>query len=328
MARPLRIDIPDGIYHVTSRGLNREPIVRDDVDREKWMELLGRVAVQRDWCFFAWALMGNHHHLFLRVPHGDLSAGMHDLNSGYATVFNRRHARYGPLFQGRFKGILVEERHHYWELTRYVHLNPVRAGMVARPEDYPWSSCRHYFRAKGAPEWLRWEEVLAEHGTTMRSAREAYRKFLADGVSNPPGSPLAGSTTSVLLGSERFVGKMREWLQGRLPDREVPAARELRAELPVEQVVDVVCREFRVEKEQVLSRGSRRNRPRLVAIYLCRALTRCPVVKLGEHFGGVSGQAIGNLVGKVKQERANDRKFSQALDALEETLLSTCKMTI
>src|SRR5512136_660169 len=125
MARPLRIDIPDGVYHVTSRGLERRKIVLDDRDRRKWLELLGEGATRRRWRVFAWALLDNHFHLFLRTPDADLSAGMHDLNSGYVSVFNRRHKRCGPLLQGRFKGILVERAAHDWELSRYVHLNPV-----------------------------------------------------------------------------------------------------------------------------------------------------------------------------------------------------------
>ncbi len=141
MARPLRISVPGGTYHVTSRGLERRSIVSDDVDCQQWTDLLGRVASRRNWRLYAWALMNNHYHLFLRVPHADLSQGMHDLNSAYVSVYNRRHQRCGPLLQGRFKGILVQNKYHYWELSRYVHLNPVRAGLAIFPEKYPWSSC-------------------------------------------------------------------------------------------------------------------------------------------------------------------------------------------
>ncbi len=160
MTRPLRIEIPDGIYHVTTRGLERRKIVRDDTDRERWLDLLDGVCRRRDWRVFAWVLMDNHFHLFLRTPHADLSAGMHDLNSGYATYFNRQHHRCGPLYQGRFKAILVEDEKHGWELSRYVHLNPVRAKRVTDPRRYRWSSCRHYFDSRGRPDWLAWEEVV------------------------------------------------------------------------------------------------------------------------------------------------------------------------
>jgi len=259
MARSLRIDIPNGLYHVTSRGLERRAIVREHRDREHWTELLDRVADRRQWRVLAWALLDNHFHLFVRTPHADLSAGMHDLNSGYATAFNRRHGRVGPLFQGRFKGIVVESGRHEWELSRYVHLNPVRAGLAARPEDFPWSSCRHYFRSRGAPRWLAWEEVLCLHGRTVRTARRAYRAFLDEGMATRPKSPLSDVVGSTLLGSESFVERMRAWLSDRLPDRDVPAARALQRQVGVDAVVSVVCEEFGVSPESVgRLRGVRR----------------------------------------------------------------------
>ena len=320
MARPVRIDTSNGIYHVTSRGLDRQPIVRDDGDRQKWTELLDRVATRRGWRVFAWALMDNHWHAFLRVPHGDLSPGMHDLNAGYASAFNRRHGRCGHLFQGRFKGILVEERYHYWELSRYIHLNPVRAGLVADAAAFPWGSCRFYFNRRGAPDWLEWEAILAEHGRGLRAARRAYRAFLQAGVTAPPESPLTEATASTLLGSCDFVDRMREWLQDRLPDRDVPAARELRANRRIEEVVEAVCASYGVAADHVLRRGRRRNQARLAAVYLCRSLTGASVRAIGLHFGGVNGQAISNLVRKVTRERLRDRKLRSRLSAIEEAL--------
>ena len=226
----------DGVYHVTSRGLERRDIAADDVDRRNWHDLLGRVATRCRWRVFAWALMGNHFHLFLRTPEPNLSAGMHDLNSGYVSWHNRRHGRCGPLLQGRFKAILVEGGRHEWELSRYVHLNPVRAGLVAAPAAYRWGSCRFYLGKGESPEWLGWEEVLAGHGRTLRAARGAYARFLAEGVASPPPSPFGQVVASTLLGSEGFVARMRRWLEGRLPDREVPAARELRGRLELREV--------------------------------------------------------------------------------------------
>jgi REP element-mobilizing transposase RayT len=108
MARPLRLEFPGAVYHVTSRGIERRAIVRDDRDRARWLDLLDTVATRRRWQVYAFALMGNHLHLFLRTPNANLSAGMHDLNSGYATGFNRRHRRVGPLCQGRFKALRPE----------------------------------------------------------------------------------------------------------------------------------------------------------------------------------------------------------------------------
>ena len=163
MTRLLRYDVADSLHHVTNRGLERREIVRDDLDRREFLRLLDRVASRHRWRVFAWVLLDNHFHLFFRIPTPSLSAGMHDFESGYAALFNRRHERHGPLFQGRFHDVVVENESHAWELTRYVHLNPCRARAASRPEGWAWSSYRHYLDPRGAPEWLDWPTVLAEY---------------------------------------------------------------------------------------------------------------------------------------------------------------------
>ncbi len=320
MARPLRIDIEDGLYHVTTRGLERRQIVLDDYDRQKWFSLLDQVANRRNWRVLAWVMMDNHFHLFLRTPHSDLSAGMHDLNSGYVTVFNRRHKRCGPLFQGRFKAILVEQEHHDWELSRYIHLNPVRAGLVKRPELYPWSSCKAYFESRIAPDWLAWEEVLQNHGKTLRSARQAYLKFLIESIFSPPSSPLEGVVASLLLGSSTFVERMKTWVQKQLPDRNVPAAKLLRKKISLEEVTSAVCNTFGVPAHSIRCRGNHTNHARSVAVYLSRMLTQTPIEIIGRHFGGVKGSAISHIVHKIDRQKNQDKKLQSKLTEIEKQL--------
>jgi len=320
MARPLRIAIPDGAYHVTTRGLERRRIVRTNVDRSRWVDLLDVVCRRYGWHVFAWALMKNHFHLFLRTPQADLSSGMHDLNAGYVSWFNRKHHRCGPLFQGRFKAVLVERDHHYWELTRYVHLNPVRAGVVARPEEFRWSSCRAYFDQRIAPEWLAWSEVLAGHHRSLARARRSYRAFLKQGLASPPESPLNDAVASVLIGSSSFIDEMRSLVTKQPVELEVPAARVLRDTPDVAAVEEVVSSVFQVPPESL--RVSRRhgNDPRHAAVYLCRALSRTPVALLGRHFGDVRGQAISNITTLVEHRRATDRRFDRLLKRAENAL--------
>jgi len=317
VGRPLRIAVPDGTYHVTNRGLERREIVRDDGDRHRWHSLLGRVAEQRRWRVFAWALMGNHFHLFLQTPEADLSAGMHDLQSGYASAFNVRHERRGPLFESRFRAVLVESAAHDWELTRYVHLNPVRAGLAGRPEDYRWSSARFYLSPRGAPRWLAWEDVLVRHGRTLRAARRAYAEYLDEGLAKPPQSPLRGAVAGTLLGSEAFVERIRAWVQDRLPDRDVPAARELRSHIPVEAVERTVCRVFGVEAGRLGERRRRGNDARGAAIYLCRKLTGEPLAVLAERFGGVSQPAITFAATEFARRLADEPPLARAVRACE-----------
>ena len=127
MPRRLRIELVGGLYHVTNRGVDHCDIVRDDDDRHEWFRLFNRVATRCGWRVFAHVLMTNHFHIFFKLTDLNLSTGMHALESGYATQFNKQHGRSGALFQGRFHAVLVESEGHAWSLSRYIHLNPCRA---------------------------------------------------------------------------------------------------------------------------------------------------------------------------------------------------------
>ena len=134
MSRPLRIEFPGGLYHVTSRGDRREAIYLSDADRQYWLELLGQVCTRYNWLCHAYCLMDNHFHIVVETIDGNLSAGMRHLNGVYTQWHNRSHNRVGHVFQGRFKAIIVQREAYLLELARYVVLNPVRAGICDLPE--------------------------------------------------------------------------------------------------------------------------------------------------------------------------------------------------
>ena len=140
MARQLRLEYPGALYHLTARGNEQQPIFHDDVDRQQFLQLFGYEILQQRWRCYAYCLMGNHYHLLIETPGPNLSRGMRRLNGSYTQRFNWRHQRVGHLLQGRFKSLVVERETYLLELCRYVVLNPVRAGMVATPADWPWSS--------------------------------------------------------------------------------------------------------------------------------------------------------------------------------------------
>jgi putative transposase len=140
MARPIRIEYPGAVYHVTARGNARMDIFVEDAARMGFLEILEDVIKRFNWLYHSYCLMGNHYHLLLETIDGNLSAGMRYINGVYTQYFNHRHDRVGHVFQGRFKAILVEKERYLLELCRYVVLNPVRAGMVKLPEEYGWSS--------------------------------------------------------------------------------------------------------------------------------------------------------------------------------------------
>ena len=184
MARPLRIEFPGAMYHVIVRGNERKAVFRDDADREFY---LGRVAHYREKFGFrllAYCLMSNHVHLAIETGHQPLSRIMAGLQSSYTQRFNRRHGRVGHLFQGRYKAFLVEKDRYALALLRYLHENPVKARIVARPEEYVWSSDRAYRRGR-APEWLDVDRLLQLLGARRSAAIRAYRKLMREEVEVP-----------------------------------------------------------------------------------------------------------------------------------------------
>ena len=178
MARPLRLEYTGALYNVTSRGDRREAIYRDDEDREEWLAVLSQVCERFNWILHAWCQMTNHYHLLVETIDGHLSRGMRQLNGVYTQRFNRRHGEVGHLYQGRYKAILVQKESYLLELTRYVVLNPLRAGMVEKLEEWPWSSYPATIGYNKAPKWLDTDWLLNQFGRHRSRAISAYRRFI------------------------------------------------------------------------------------------------------------------------------------------------------
>lgn len=164
MARPLRITFPGAFYHITSRGNEQKVVFKSKRDREKFLEYLESATQRYDALIHAYCMMDNHYHLLLETPSANLPQIMRHINGAYTTYFNIKRKRSGHLFQGRYKAILVEVDEYAKELSRYIHLNPVRAGMVDKPDAYQWSSYPYYIGKEKAPEWLHRAFVLGYFG--------------------------------------------------------------------------------------------------------------------------------------------------------------------
>ena len=162
MSRPLRIQFPQAVYHVMNRGRARQPTFIDDADYQAFLDTLGEA--HRLWGIevFGYSLMGNHYHLCLRTPKGNLSRVMRHVDGLYTQRFNRHHRRDGTLFRGRYKAILVDADEYLAAVVRYIHLNAVEAGLARMPEDYRWASHRYYVQAKGFPVWLERAQALEQ----------------------------------------------------------------------------------------------------------------------------------------------------------------------
>ena len=203
MARPLRIEFPGALYHVTARGDRREAIYEDDADRRLFLDVLGAVVDDHRWLCHAYCLMTNHYHLLIETPDGNLAKGMRQLGGVYTQTSNRRHRRSGHVFQGRYTAILVDGDACFLEVARYIVLNPVRAGMVSDVDAWPWSSHAAVSGAGAAPSWLATDRLLGAFARRRATQIKRYRQFVAEGIGRE--SIWTGLNRRVFLGDDTFV---------------------------------------------------------------------------------------------------------------------------
>jgi REP element-mobilizing transposase RayT len=272
MARPLRLDFPGAVYHITARGDRQGLIFEDDADRATFIELLAREIKQQGWLLYAFCLLGNHYHLLLETPEPNLVRGMRHLNGIYTQAFNRRHGRSGHVLQGRYKAIVVDPDTYLRELCRHVVLNPVRAGMVASPADWPWSSYLPTAGETVCPDWLAAQHVLDLLSVEGSQARRAYVRFVADGLVGP--SPWPHVKGQIFLGSEAFTARMEKLLGGEKPKG--IARRQLAARRPnAARVLRAVALAHEIPTSEALERGHRQAFKH--AVYLLRRQANLPL---------------------------------------------------
>lgn len=250
MARPLRLEFPGAVWHIHNRGNNRGDIFLCDDDRILFLELVAETARRYNWIVIKYMLMTNHYHLIIETPETTLSRGMKWLAGTYVSRFNKKYQQCGPLFQGRFKSHLVEKNSYLLELMRYLDLNPVRAGMVKRPEDYLWGSYRAAAGYEEAPSWLRHESVLAQFGPDRASQQREYRKFVDSGAGIER-APWEDAVGQLFIGSEEWVAQMRAQIESKPRSSEHPAAQRYASRPSVARVVEVVASVFEATEEEI-----------------------------------------------------------------------------
>ncbi len=210
MARPLRITYPGAFYHVTSRGNERKNVFKSRRDREKFLEYLDSATERYDAVIHAYCLMGQHYHLLLETPSGNLPQIMRHINGAYTTYFNSKRTRSGHLFQGRYKAILVDIDEYAKELSGYIHLNPVRAKIAKTPEEYDWSSYKFYIGKQRPAKWLYRDFILGYFGKRVSTAQKAYQKFVNAFAHQEYDSPLDQVVSSTMLGSADFIAFIKD----------------------------------------------------------------------------------------------------------------------
>jgi putative transposase len=316
MPRRLRIEFEGAIYHVMARGNARQKIVRDDADRRRLTDGLEHTVIRCGWELLGYVIMGNHLHLLLRTPRPNLAAGMQGFLSGYAIWTGRRHRRQGHLFQGRYRAEMIEDESYYWTVSRYVHLNPVRAGLVARPEQWEWSSYPGYRDPRRRQPWVAHDTLLAawrgDHGG--KDAGAAYVRFVEAGLTAPPPSPFREAFGGWILGSERFLEELRTRSGPVASNPPVPEARELIG-LDPERIFAAVADFYGLEASSL----SHRHDPHLarpVAAWLCRRHTEASHRLLAERLGLSRADSVPNLTRRLEARLKTSPRIAEDLDAI------------
>lgn len=316
MARPLRLQYPGALYHVTARGNERKAIFRSDEDRQTFLTILSQAIERYRLILHAYVLMGNHYHLLVETAEANLSLAIRHLNGVYTQAFNRRHRRVGHLFQGRYKAILVEKESYLVELSRYIHLNPVRAGIEGSLR-YRWSSYPDYVGSRKAPAWLVYGEVLGYWGQDIGRAQGAYRRFVEEGIKKGVERPWEKVMGQVVLGGERFIEKVRGRI-GRGESREVPGRRQL-AERPGWEVIRREVRNIRSEVMK-LKTGNRSDPEKAVMVYLGRERGGLSLRELAR-LCGREESTVSQTAARVARLREREAKWDQLLRRIERSLI-------
>jgi REP element-mobilizing transposase RayT len=236
MARPLRVEYPGALYHITSRGNARQDIYLLDLDRTTFLQTLADTIETHNWICHAYCLMGNHYHLLVETPDGNLSRGMRDLNGVYTQKFNQSHRRNGHIFQGRYKAFIIEKEGYLQEVARYIVLNPVRAKIAAHPRLWRWSSYKATAGEIATPAWLRTDLILGMFGKKVKSAQRAYRAFVHAGFGLE--SPFHNLKTGCILGSPQFINWIWQKTSGVETIKEIPRVERMVGRPTLEELFD------------------------------------------------------------------------------------------
>ena len=317
MPRPLRIDYEDAYYHVMNRGRSRQKIFHDKRYFEAFLNTLKEAHQRFGLQVLCYCLMSNHYHLLVKTPEGNLGRAMRHINGVYTQRYNRLKKTDGSLFRGRYKAIVVEEDSYQLQLSRYIHRNPIEAGMVKQLEDYHWSSYPFYVSNKLLPKWLYPQEIFNQLPVKTRR-REKYQAFVELGIDEEIKLFYSKGNQMPYLGSESF----RDWVYKQRETDEQAITKDTQQFFRpgIDDIIENVVTEFKVNKGSILnsSRGRINNNiPRWVVMYLLQECSGMRLVDIAAALGLKRTGSIPTTIKKLKEQLELDRRLLRKVDRIK-----------
>jgi REP element-mobilizing transposase RayT len=319
MARPLRIQYPGAWYHIMNRGRRREDIFSTKDDYIAFIEVLKEAVSLWNINIVAYCLMPNHYHLLLHTPEGNLSRCMRHINGVYTQKYNRNNRHDGQLFRGRYKSILLDSDNYLTALVRYIHRNPIRAGMVDRLEDYAWSSHHGYLSKSSKWNWLNKRAFFILLTNIKSKYLKEYREFVGEEDSNDIIGIFSKKKLPSILGTERFKDWVIEKYSTLLLQEEIP---EIKVFVPSKKKIkDSVCKIYNVDIKSLygIHRGVT-NEARNAAIYLTRLLRRDTLKEIGKEFKIYNYSSVSSIIEKMKAGLVSNKKLKKQVENIRKDL--------
>ncbi len=316
MSRPLRIEFPGAWYHVMNRGRRSEVIFSEKEDYSEFLDLLIEISEIWNANIAAYCLMPNHYHVLLQTPEGNISRCMRHLNGLYTQRFNRKHGFDGQLFRGRYKSILICNDSHLLQLVRYIHKNPVKAGMVKEMGGYEWSSYKGYLSYSKKWKWLHKDYIFSMITPKKKGRLKPFIEFMEDDDSQEVTNLFSKKNLPSIFGPESFIAKIKEKYYFSKTDYEIPESKSL-APSP-DDILSVICGYYDVSLDGLLvSRRGVFNKPRNVAIYLLRNLRGDNLNDIKKIFKINAYSTVSSIIQSVSKLTKFDRKFRQQIEEIK-----------
>jgi REP element-mobilizing transposase RayT len=309
------MEYPGAWYHVMNRGRRRAKVFLDSSDYEAFIKVLQEAAEGWNLRISAYCLRPNHYHLLIQTPDGNLARCMRHINGVYTQRFNRRHEKDGQLFRGRYKAVLVAADSHLLEVLRYIHRNPLRAGLVDELLSFPWSSHHGYISTDREWAWLHNDFLLNMLSDKKSKRKSAYLDFVSQSEPDEIARFYSLKNLPSILGSAFF----KEWVKEKFRDlsrrKEIPESRSLAP--TAAKIIGVVSAHFKVKEEDLfVSRRGAENLPRDVAIYLVRRYCRETLAVIGRHFSIDNYSTVSTVIARIKARKDHDRTLRKQLERL------------